>query len=230
MTIPKLPDIKIHLLRFLKESIDGTATSSKAYKQIAKSFPKLTKVEKTHPYQHATSKWANAVLSAKADLVDSGFIYKKGDPEWKGHGIWTITKTGRDYFDEIASDLANEDLIEIVSKDLDALEVEEERTEGGIKELYVTRYERDPKLRTRAMNHHGVNCMACGFNFEKRYGKHGKSYIEVHHIRPLSTLGGETKIDPVNDMIVLCSNCHRMIHRKKDNVLSLDELKAYLKD
>jgi 5-methylcytosine-specific restriction protein A len=66
--------------------------------------------------------------------------------------------------------------------------------------------------------------MVCGFDFEKVYGEHGSGFTEVHHLKPLSELGKETKVDPITDMVVVCPNCHRMIHRNKDNILSLGEL------
>jgi len=65
--------------------------------------------------------------------------------------------------------------------------------------------------------------MACGLNFEEKYGNLGKGFIHVHHNKPLSELG-PTRINPQTDMSVLCPNCHAMIHRKKDQTLSLEEL------
>ena len=70
--------------------------------------------------------------------------------------------------------------------------------------------------------------MACGFDFEKTYGERGKDYIEVHHVVPLASRDAEVRIDPAKDLIVVCSNCHRMIHRKKNQVLSLEELKRII--
>lgn len=67
--------------------------------------------------------------------------------------------------------------------------------------------------------------MACGFDFESFYGEQGKNYIEVHHVVPLSTVDEQVEVNPENDMIVVCSNCHRMIHRRRNVVLTLDELK-----
>ena len=32
-------------------------------------------------------------------------------------------------------------------------------------------------------------------------------------------------MDPREDFAVLCSNCHRIVHRKKDHVLTLEELR-----
>ena len=77
---------------------------------------------------------------------------------------------------------------------------------------------------------HGLKCECCGLNFEERYGKLGKGFIEVHHLIPLSSLKlGECKeYDPHKDFAVLCSNCHRMIHRQSDPS-DIDALRKQLK-
>ena len=89
---------------------------------------------------------------------------------------------------------------------------------------YTTRYERDPRNRKVAIKIHGTKCMACGFDFEKTYGERDEDYIEVHHMVHLASRDAEINIDPGKDFIVVCSNCHRMNHRKKNQVLSLEEL------
>lgn len=57
----------------------------------------------------------------------------------------------------------------------------------------------------------GLRCEACGFDFEAVYGERGRGFVEVHHKRPLHTLTAEstTKLD---DLALVCANCHRMIH------------------
>jgi 5-methylcytosine-specific restriction protein A len=70
--------------------------------------------------------------------------------------------------------------------------------------------------------------MACNFDFGEIYGERGKGFIEVHHINPVSTLKSESQTNPKDDLIVLCSNCHRMVHRKSDKVLTLLELKKII--
>ena len=117
----------------------------------------------------------------------------------------------------------------VVASDLDSLQMEEGYFEGNKKKRFVNYYERDENLRAAAVGHHGVTCKVCRFNFEDIYGERGKDYIEVHHLRPVSTLGKETKVDPKSDMTVLCSNCHRMIHRRKNHVLTPEELKSLLR-
>ncbi|MDA1777978.1 MULTISPECIES: HNH endonuclease [Bacillus cereus group] len=118
----------------------------------------------------------------------------------------------------------------IVKHDIDAEKSQEDSyyRDGKIIQYYGTRYERNPVNRARAIEIHGTSCKACGFNFEKVYGERGKDFIEIHHLKPLFTLGKESDIDPENDLIPVCSNCHRMIHRKKDEVLDIEELQGIL--
>lgn len=102
--------------------------------------------------------------------------------------------------------------------------------EGKVRVISSNVYERDPRNRRLAILYHGMTCKACGFNFFDVYGEHGKDFIEIHHIKPLHQLQGqEIHIDPKKDMIPLCSNCHKMIHRRKNIILSVDELKTMLR-
>jgi 5-methylcytosine-specific restriction protein A len=117
----------------------------------------------------------------------------------------------------------------MVNGDLETIRLEEEYFEGKAKERYTTYYGRNPQLRTQTILIHGTQCKVCGFEFEKIYGKHGAGFIEVHHLRPVSSLDKETKADPLSDMTVVCSNCHRMIHHRKNQVLSIDELRELIK-
>lgn len=102
------------------------------------------------------------------------------------------------------------------------------RTEGGEKIFVSVRRERDPRLRAAALSLYGFDCMACGFNFGQLYGDIGEGFIEVHHVVPLSE-SGRTETNPETDLIVLCSNCHRIIHRRQGICLSLDELKRHIR-
>ena len=54
-------------------------------------------------------------------------------------------------------------------------------------------------------------CEVCEFNFETFYGRRGEGYVEVHHVVPLY-ISGEVATR-VADLALVCSNCHRMIHR-----------------
>ena len=103
--------------------------------------------------------------------------------------------------------------------------------EGEKKYRYTSFYERDPKLRAEAVRFHGkdgVRCKVCGFDFEATYGSRGEGFIEVHHLKPVSSLGESTEVNPQTDMVLVCPNCHRMIHRKKDEILTINQLKKLL--
>lgn len=127
--------------------------------------------------------------------------------------------------------LIQSDLESTIQSDIYAEDVENGKglndliKEGRAGYYYGKKYERNPINRKRAIEIHGLVCKACDFDFEKFYGEHGKNFIEIHHIKPLSTLDEEMVIDPEYDLVPLCSNCHRMVHRKKENVLSVEELR-----
>lgn len=116
-----------------------------------------------------------------------------------------------------------------VSEDLASYEIENEYFEGERKSRLSSFYERNPKLRMAAIKLHGLACKICGFNFNDFYGEHGLGFIEVHHLKPVSTLKTSTKVSPENDMMVVCSNCHRMFHRNKDRVVTPAQLKELLR-
>ena len=71
---------------------------------------------------------------------------------------------------------------------------------------------------TAAKKHHGTVCQACNLDFSDRYGDIGQGFIEAHHLTPISTLteGVAVRYNIAKDFAVLCSNCHRMIHRTDD--------------
>lgn len=56
-------------------------------------------------------------------------------------------------------------------------------------------------------------CEICKFNFESHYGKRGKDFIEAHHRTPISELKNVVTLY-VEDLAMVCSNCHRMLHRR----------------
>lgn len=66
-------------------------------------------------------------------------------------------------------------------------------------------------------------CEVCGFDFYDSYGDIGKGFIECHHKTPLSKISASTKTS-LKDLALVCSNCHRMLH-KDINVLSIEGLR-----
>lgn len=100
--------------------------------------------------------------------------------------------------------------------------------EGSQKQYFVTRYERNPINRRKCIELKGTKCSVCGFDFGIIYGERGRDYIEVHHIKPLHSIDEEVTINPYTDLEPICSNCHRMIHRKKNDILTVEELREII--
>lgn len=105
---------------------------------------------------------------------------------------------------------------------------EKEYFEGERKLIQVNAYERSREAREKCIQIHGTICAACNFDFESTYGEHGKGFIHVHHITRLSLNNKRCEVNPENDLIPLCPNCHAMIHRFKEKELSLDDLKSLI--
>lgn len=100
--------------------------------------------------------------------------------------------------------------------------------EGAARQVLVNAYERSPKARKKCIAHYGYGCSVCGFNFEKKYGPIGRSFIHVHHLKPLAEIDGRYKVDPVKDLRPICPNCHSMVHSKKP-MFSIDQLRQLLR-
>lgn len=116
-------------------------------------------------------------------------------------------------------------------EELSLPEFELEGLEEGEKSYRINKYfERNLKNRQEAIKYHGTTCCICGFNFENIYGELGKDYIEIHHTTPLYTLDKVVKINPITDLVPICANCHRMIHRDRSNFKSIEEIKDLIKN
>ncbi len=77
--------------------------------------------------------------------------------------------------------------------------------EGGRRpEFTLSKLERDPAVRKKALQHYGLKCMACDFVPKVA------SQLDVHHLNPLAQ-GGE-RLTSIADVAVLCANCHRLAH------------------
>lgn len=101
--------------------------------------------------------------------------------------------------------------------------------EGALARVYVNKYERNPIARRQCLKHFGYRCQACELNFVERYGEIGKDFIHVHHTKPVSAIGKSYKINPLNDLVPVCPNCHAMLHRKPGNTpYSIAELRQMI--
>lgn len=99
-----------------------------------------------------------------------------------------------------------------------------EYVEGKSYVQYGIKYERNQALRNEAIKIHGTTCKVCGFDFKAKYGELGEGFIEIHHLKPMFSINREIKVNPQKDLVPLCSNCHKMIHRNAKQPLTIKEL------
>lgn len=89
------------------------------------------------------------------------------------------------------------------------------------------RIERNASLSKKVKKLQGATCKICALKFEDLYGSIGVGFIEAHHLKPIASLKGKkVSMDPERDFAVLCSNCHRMVHRSG----CVDNMQKFKKD
>lgn len=169
------------------------------------------------------------------------------DPTYKGKGMESFSKLDQKVFEEFQF---NEAKLHEVAKRIRQIaadpelpnqlylipeEIQEEENyavmEGAVIYKLHQYRERDSSIITRKkeveFNRNGrLLCEACTFDFHQTYGELGFKYIECHHKTPLSDFTSQTKTT-LNDLALVCANCHRMLHRKIDT-LSVAALKHLL--
>jgi len=107
-------------------------------------------------------------------------------------------------------------------------QVQEDIFEGAVRKITVNAYERNPEARRQCISHYGAKCSICGFDFFGVYGEVGKDFIHVHHLKQISDIGEEYKIDPIKDLRPVCPNCHAILHKQKPPY-TIDEVKRFLR-
>ncbi|WP_368298549.1 HNH endonuclease [Cytobacillus firmus] len=151
------------------------------------------------------------------------------DDSYKGSGsvngsksdkeIWYEFLEDRERLHKTAQSIINGVTYEedIVSEPINVDE-EEEFPEGRIL-FRVHKYRERNNTAVKRKKQHAIEndqlfCEICKFDFKERYGKIGEGYIECHHTIPISEYKKEDKTNP-KDLILVCSNCHRMLHRRR---------------
>ncbi len=100
----------------------------------------------------------------------------------------------------------------------------ERYVEGATIKISVNAYERSRTARRKCIEHYGLDCAVCGMNFGREYGEIGEGFIHVHHLKSLERIDGKYEVDPINDLRLVCPNCHSMLH-KNDPPYSVEELR-----
>lgn len=74
----------------------------------------------------------------------------------------------------------------------------------------------------------GFKCEVCDWVLPDENSDIWQSSFEVHHLKPFADLAtGKTRVLKADDFAVLCSNCHRAIHRTKF-IGNIKKFKAFI--
>lgn len=138
--------------------------------------------------------------------------------EW---GVWEANATGVD--GEFVLGVLPPSLVPTPT--ISSVAPESTLSEGALKTIELTLYERNITARKLCIAHYGPTCQACGMNYEDKYGSIGTDLIHVHHVTPLSAIGESYEVDPIRDLIPLCATCHHVVHRR-DPPYSVAEMRA----
>ncbi|MCC8147618.1 DUF3578 domain-containing protein [Akkermansia sp.] len=85
--------------------------------------------------------------------------------------------------------------------------------------------ERNAKISNWVKQQRGYKCEVCGIKLEERYGDIGKDYIEAHHLRPVAERKNASEEVTKEDFVVLCPNCHKMIHKSSEFIYNFNKFK-----
>ena len=82
------------------------------------------------------------------------------------------------------------------------------------------------KKKNLALKANKFFCEVCTFSFPQVYQS---NYIECHHITPISDPEVQERPTTLEDLVLVCSNCHRMLHTKiKGRFLTVEELREHI--
>ncbi len=245
-TQSKIEEALISLIYFRGGS-DCRIKSSDAYQPLADYF-QLTEQERIQPRESENHRpaWNNMVQFARRGLKDSGYLFSNSP-----RSIWQLSSSGivaaqtgshkhRELQTNLSADKPEKVVIESIlinhPQPISKLEPDISNisiTEGRKKLFIHIRRERNPKIvkekKERVLNATGkLICEVCNFDFVSLYGHLGHGFCEVHHKNPLAKVDKETQTS-LEDLAIVCSNCHRMIHRSQP-MMDINQLKSILKN
>jgi 5-methylcytosine-specific restriction protein A len=156
-------------------------------------------------------------------------IEKKGLPEGSAASIDYIIK---ELYDRSIEKVGNE-WQAVNSKSIfnspEEIESSNSFPEGAQHKVTVNLYERNAEAREICIAHYKAICSVCSFDFEGTYGDLGKGFIHVHHLIPIGKIKKTYQVDPINDLIPVCPNCHSMIHKKTGEPYTIKEMKEIMR-
>ena len=92
--------------------------------------------------------------------------------------------------------------------------------------LHLQRERNQTVARNKKKQATSLDCEVCGFCFGRAYGSAATDCCEVHHLLPLSEVEHTTRTR-MEDLAILCANCHRVVHRHNPPY-TLNEVRSML--
>lgn len=150
------------------------------------------------------------------------------DPGYSGKGLGRTNDVARRVWSEFAGD---HDRVHQVAVAIRQALVKQTSVGGLVEEMDDEEFALEGRIlfrmhRSRERNHRLARakraqvlrtegrlvCTMCGLDALAFYGPTGESAIECHHILPLAQATSR-RITRLQDLAVVCANCHRVLHR-----------------
>lgn len=101
--------------------------------------------------------------------------------------------------------------------------------EGLRSEYRATRAKRSRRLRNKALHLARGRCAVCQRDFSKLLGGRGQRVLQVHHCQQLSARKVPS-VTKLTDLVVVCANCHLLLHLDTNKTMTVDQLRNLLKN
>lgn len=83
---------------------------------------------------------------------------------------------------------------------------------------------RSAALRQAALDRANGVCEACATDFSKILNGRGLQVLQVHHRKQLAALS-MPRVNSIDDLAVVCANCHTLIHSNRKKAMKVEELR-----
>ncbi len=238
--IPSETEIRRALLMELYDCSGHAATPDFCYNKLVEYFEQvLDDDDLAGPYHNSKNRWANTIQVTRNHMIAEGLILSRKQNK---RNEWKLSQQGVSLGQELfikaygydpwaTQTLTLDNIPEAIVEQFQQIDEEITFPEGKIKYELHTRKERNKKLvALKKKLAYEINpllpCEICGISLKQKYGKTGDGIIEAHHVFPISLLTEETKMK-LEDLILVCPNCHRMIHHKRP-WLTVEKIKLLL--
>ena len=244
----RIPEAKLVLpaLFLMSKQSNGEITTTNLIKELGNLLP-LTEEDLLPNSSRKDSRFSQIVRNLKSHKT----FEKYGYAEEINDGF-RITSLGKDFvnakIDVIKYLFLSDDMDFIdISNSCDEILVSEPRRivipltetirEGRTFAMRSLIYERSYKLRQLARDYFSsingiLYCDCCNYEYSHYHtSPYNQSCIEIHHKKPLYLYEDadieQTFQDALNNLMPVCPNCHRLIHKNKISVDQLDLFKSH---